>query len=245
MLTEIAAKRLEAIREYTQFGAGFKIAMRDLEIRGAGNVLGAQQHGHMDAVGYDLYIKLLNEAILEERDGTAAKPIEKCTVSMRCDASLPSSYVPSAAERIDLYRRIALIDCTADRADLAQELRDRYGKLPPQAKQLLDISYLRALGTAQGFSKIEQQQSGVLLYPQNDDMAYWIAFMTEVNRAPDTCACMRVGLGNTANLVYVPKKPMRAVEEVISLLHFLEQWNHARGAEAEKTEETQKAEKTE
>ena len=69
--------------------------------------------------------------------------------------------------------------------------------------------------------------------------------MTEVNRAPDTCACMRVGLGNTANLVYVPKKPMRAVEEVISLLHFLEQWNHARGAEAEKTEETQKAEKTE
>lgn len=245
VLTEIAAKRLEAIREYTQFGAGFKIAMRDLEIRGAGNVLGAQQHGHMDAVGYDLYIKLLNEAILEERDGTAAKPIEKCTVSMRCDASLPSSYVPSAAERIDLYRRIALIDCTADRADLAQELRDRYGKLPPQAKQLLDISYLRALGTAQGFSKIEQQQSGVLLYPQNDDMAYWIAFMTEVNRAPDTCACMRVGLGNTANLVYVPKKPMRAVEEVISLLHFLEQWNHARGAEAEKTEETQKAEKTE
>ena len=245
MLTEIAAKRLEAIREYTQFGAGFKIAMRDLEIRGAGNVLGAQQHGHMDAVGYDLYIKLLNEAILEERDGTAAKPIEKCTVSMRCDASLPSSYVPSAAERIDLYRRIALIDCTADRADLAQELRDRYGKLPPQAKHLLDISYLRALGTAQGFSKIEQQQSGVLLYPQNDDMAYWIAFMTEVNRAPDTCACMRVGLGNTANLVYVPKKPMRAVEEVISLLHFLEQWNHARGAEAEKTEETQKAEKTE
>ena len=235
VLTEIAAKRLEAIREYTQFGAGFKIAMRDLEIRGAGDVLGAQQHGHMDAVGYDLYIKLLNEAILQERDGTKAAPIEKCTVSMRCDASLPSGYVPSAAERIDLYRRIALIESDADRAELAAELRDRYGKLPVQAKNLLDISYLRALGTVQGFSKIEQQQNGILLYPRGEDIREWIAFMTEVNRAPQTCACMRMGVGTTPNLVYAPKKPMRAVEEIISLLHFLEQWNKQRQTEQEKT----------
>jgi transcription-repair coupling factor (superfamily II helicase) len=93
-IPEIAQKRLEAIREYAEFGAGFKIALRDMEIRGAGNILGAEQHGHLDAIGYDLYIKLLNQAVLEEKGEAVAEPETDCTVSLNFDAYLPEKYVP-------------------------------------------------------------------------------------------------------------------------------------------------------
>ncbi len=171
-ISEIATKRLEAIREYAEFGAGFKIAMRDLEIRGAGNLLGTQQHGHLDAVGYDLYIKLLNEAVLEER---GEKPVEKveCLVTVDLSAFLPEKYVPFPAQRMALYKRIALIETEADRADIADELMDRYGDLPKPADNLLDIALLHAAGVRCGLKAIRQNGMSVELIPTHIDIDVW------------------------------------------------------------------------
>lgn len=171
-LSEIATKRLEAVREYAEFGAGFKIAMRDLEIRGAGNLLGTQQHGHLDAVGYDLFIKLLNEAVLEEK---GEKPVVKpeCKVSIQLSAFLPEKYVPFPAQRMALYKRIALIETEADRADIADELMDRYGTLPRPAENLLDIALIHAGGVACGLSAIRQNGTGAELVPLHLDLDVW------------------------------------------------------------------------
>ncbi|MBQ7321818.1 MAG: transcription-repair coupling factor [Clostridia bacterium] len=171
-ISEIATKRLEAIREYAEFGAGFKIAMRDLEIRGAGNLLGTQQHGHLDAVGYDMYIKLLNEAVLEER---GEKPAEKpeCLVTVDLNAYLPEKYVPYPAQRMALYKRIALIGTAADRDDLADELMDRYGDLPRPADNLLDIALLHAGGVRCGLKAIRQNGLSVELVPLHIDIEVW------------------------------------------------------------------------
>ncbi len=108
VLSEVSVKRLEAIREYTQFGAGFQIALRDLEIRGAGNLLGAEQSGHLDSVGYDMYMKILGDAVLEEK-GEKILPETECVVDLSLDAFIPESYVPYPAQRLDLYRKIASI----------------------------------------------------------------------------------------------------------------------------------------
>ena len=171
-ISEIATKRLEAIREYAEFGAGFKIAMRDLEIRGAGNMLGTQQHGHLDAVGYDMYIKLLNEAVLEER---GEKPVEKeeCVVTVDLSAFLPEKYVPFPAQRMALYKRIALIETEADRDDIADELMDRYGDLPKPADNLLDIALLHAAGVRCGLKAIRQNGLSVELVPIRVDIEVW------------------------------------------------------------------------
>lgn len=171
-ISEIATKRLEAIREYAEFGAGFKIAMRDLEIRGAGNLLGTQQHGHLDAVGYDMFIKLLNEAVLEEK---GEKPVEKpeCVVTVDLSAFLPEKYVPYPAQRMALYKRIALIETEADREDLADELMDRYGDLPKPAENLLDIALLHAGGVRCGLKAIRQNGLSVELVPLHIDIEVW------------------------------------------------------------------------
>ena len=119
-LTEIATKRLTAIREYTEFGSGFKIAMRDLEIRGAGNLLGAEQSGHMMSVGYDMYLKLLDEAVLEERGEKAKEP--ECTADITVTANVDQAYVSRGEERMDLYRRMASIRSQNDADDLLVQL---------------------------------------------------------------------------------------------------------------------------
>ena len=159
-ITEIAEKRLGAIREYAEFGAGFRIALRDMEIRGTGNLLGSEQHGHMEAVGYDLYIKLLNDAVLEER---GEKPPEKkeCTVTVAVSAFLPESYVRYSAQRMALYKRIALIRNREDMDDMIDELADRYGDLPKPALNLLHIALARALGEACGVTSIRQDGHAV------------------------------------------------------------------------------------
>ncbi|MBQ8005672.1 MAG: transcription-repair coupling factor, partial [Clostridia bacterium] len=171
-ISEISTKRLEAIREYAEFGAGFKIALRDMEIRGAGNILGAEQHGHLDAIGYDLYIKLLNDAVLEEKGETAeAKP--DCTVNLICDAYLPERYVSSSSQRMELYKRIAMIGSPEDRDDITDELYDRFGDMPKSAKNLLDIAYIRAKAMECGVIKIDQVGTEVHIYPVKFDWAIW------------------------------------------------------------------------
>ncbi len=163
-LTELASKRLAAIREYAEFGAGFRIALRDLEIRGAGNLLGAEQHGHLDAVGYDLYIKLLEEAVLEEKGEELPKPLPECAVDVRCDAYLSKSYIPSAPQRMDMYKRIARVETEADYDDILDELCDRYGEPDSAAVNLCRIARIRAIGRRCGFTKIEEKDGVVRLY---------------------------------------------------------------------------------
>lgn len=171
-LSEISEKRLEAIRDYAEFGAGFKIAMRDLELRGAGDLLGAQQHGHLDAVGYDLYIKLLNEAILEEKGEKQEAPAE-CKVSLDFDAFLPEKYVKYASLRMSLYKRIALIRNRDDYYDITDELIDRFGEMPTPTKNLLLIALLRGNGIACGLTEITQESNLIHLYPKHFDIEVW------------------------------------------------------------------------
>ncbi len=171
-LPEIAQKRLEAIRDYAEFGAGFKIALRDMEIRGAGNLLGAEQHGHLDAVGYDMYIKLLKSAVLEEK-GEVQEQKPECTVSLNYDAYLPESYVRYPGQRMALYKRIALIENEYDRDDIADELLDRYGDLPVQAENLLYVALIRAEGAACDIRQIRQDDSTVAIYPGKFRYEVW------------------------------------------------------------------------
>lgn len=168
-LSEIADKRLQAIREYAAFGAGFKIALRDLEIRGAGNLLGEQQHGHMEAVGYDMYIKLLEEAVLEEK-GEEKKVRAECAVSVRADAYLPKSYIRDPSQRMEMYRKIARIQCEEDFSDMIDELCDRFGDPPRSAMMLCRIALLRGLGIQAEMEKIEERDRELLLCGKSPDL---------------------------------------------------------------------------
>ena len=156
ILTEIASKRLTAIKEYVEFGSGFKIAMRDLEIRGAGNLLGPEQSGYMMSVGYDMYLQLLEDAVLEEQGGK--KPVvTECAADLTVNANIPDRYVPSAEQRMDLYRRIAAIRSQEDAADLIDEMMDRYGDPPKSVYTLLDVALLRSAAAKAGISDIAQR----------------------------------------------------------------------------------------
>lgn len=171
-LSEIATKRLQAIRDFTEFGSGFKIALRDLEIRGAGDLLGARQHGHMESIGYDLYIKILNEAVLEER-GEKPKERADCTINIGRDSYIPESYISDAAQRIDIYKKIAAVENEEDMDDIAAELLDRYGDLPASVETLLSISLLRALAIECEFVQIDQTADGAVIYPRYLDIPAW------------------------------------------------------------------------
>ena len=155
-LSEIAEKRLAAIREFAEFNSGFKIAMRDLEIRGAGNLLGAEQSGHMMSVGYDMYLKLLEEAVLEEK-GEKPPVKTECAADIAVDAGIPEQYIPSAEQRLDLYRRIARVRCPEDAEDICDELTDRFGDIPRQVNTLVRIALLRAQAAAIGITEITQK----------------------------------------------------------------------------------------
>ena len=156
ILQENAAKRLSAIREYVEFGSGFRIAMRDLEIRGAGNLLGPEQSGFLMSVGYDLYLKLLEEAVLEEK-GEEKNIAPECSADLTVNANIPEQYVASPEQRMDLYRRIAAIRTNEDSADVLDELIDRYGEPPKSVLALLDVALLRAAAVRAGVSDITQK----------------------------------------------------------------------------------------
>ena len=156
VLTEVASKRLGAIREYVEFGSGFKIAMRDLEIRGAGNLLGPEQSGYMMSVGYDMYLKLLNEAVLEQQGLSHQKRLE-CSADLTVSAHIPERYVPSPQQRMDLYRRIAAITTPADADDLTDELLDRYGNVPAPVQALLDVALLRSAAVEVAITDVTQK----------------------------------------------------------------------------------------
>lgn len=155
MLKETAEKRLAAIREYTDLGSGFKIAMRDLELRGAGNLLGAQQHGHMNAVGYDLYCKMLNEAVKEAKGIHTMEDFET-SVDLNVDAYIPDSYISNELQKLDIYKRIAGIETQQDYDDMLEELLDRFGEPGKAVLNLLAIAKLKAIAHQGYVTEIKQ-----------------------------------------------------------------------------------------
>ena len=164
----MASKRLSAIREYAAFGSGFKIAMRDLEIRGAGNLLGPEQSGFLMSVGYDLYLRLLEEAVLEEQ----GKPVVRetlCTADFAVAAAIPERYIPAPEQRMDLYRRIARVRTQEEGDDITDELIDRYGDPPVGVANLIAIALLRARAAALGITELVQKEGSLRFsLPQPD-----------------------------------------------------------------------------
>lgn len=157
VLTETAQKRLEAIREFTEFGSGFKIAMRDLEIRGAGNLLGGEQHGHMAQIGYELYCKLIKETVAEAQ-GAAENAHPETQAELKIEAYIDEKYIANQVQKLNAYKRIAAIETKEEMEDLLTELIDRYGDPPPQVIHLLTIAYLRALAGRCGIVQIRQTE---------------------------------------------------------------------------------------
>ena len=153
MLKEIAEKRLAAIKEYTELGSGFKIAMRDLEIRGAGNLLGAEQHGHMEAVGYDLYCKMLNEAVKEAK-GIKVEESFDTSIDINIDAYIPMGYIPNEFQKLDIYKRIAGIETEEETEEMLEELIDRFGDPPKSVENLLYIAKIKSMAHQLYFTEV-------------------------------------------------------------------------------------------
>ena len=169
VLTEVSQKRLGAIREFTSFGSGLRIAMRDMQIRGVGNLLGASQHGHMQAVGYDLYMKLLNRALAQAKGEPLTPDKSECVIDITVDAYIPESYIPTAAGRIEAYKRIAAIEDEAGMEDVLAELADRYGPVPDCVRGLTQVSFIRIEAAARGIYEIGQKGGNLLLYSDGLD----------------------------------------------------------------------------
>ena len=216
VLSEVASKRLTAIREYVEFGSGFKIAMRDLEIRGAGNLLGPEQSGYMMSVGYEMYLQLLEDAVLEEK-GEKKRLSAECSADLTISANIPETYVPSPEQRMDLYRRIAAVRSQGDASDLLDELMDRYGDPPKPVYALLDVAMLRASAAQAGISDISQR---------GDKLRFVIAdfepqAVLAVCGAPKYRRRLAVSAGETPalTLTLAPKQPV--LEAALALVEDL------------------------
>lgn len=161
-ISEIAQKRLRAVKEFTEFGSGFKIAMRDLQIRGAGNVLGSEQHGHMQSVGYDMYLKILDETVVELKGKAPTHRAIDTTVELPINAFIDSSYIEDEEQRIDMYRTIATIETDQEMLDVKDELIDRYGDVPQETDMLIEIAYIKNLASNLGFSSVKEKEDTIL-----------------------------------------------------------------------------------
>lgn len=164
MLKEVAEKRLAAIREYTELGSGIKVAMRDLEIRGAGNLLGAAQSGHMEAVGYDLYCKMLNDAVRKLKGETTVEEEFETAIDLQVDAYIPATYISSEFQKLDMYKRIAGIEKLEEYRDLQEELTDRFGDIPAAAQNLLRIALLKSDAHRARMTQVIQKANGIRFY---------------------------------------------------------------------------------
>ena len=170
-MTEIARKRLSAIRQFTEFGSGMKIAMRDLELRGAGNILGAEQSGHLDCVGYDLYMKLLSEAVAIEKGEKPARDLDSgCKVDIPIEAHIPDDYIDSTRLRLDVYRSIADIRSEEDASDVIDELVDRFGDVPKSVNGLIKVALLRNKAEALGVTEVKYGNGNMLFYLDGSNM---------------------------------------------------------------------------
>ena len=214
VLTEVGEKRLSAIREFTSFGSGFRIAMRDLEIRGAGDILGSQQHGQMESVGYDLYLKLLSDAISEEK-GEAVTNSTECLVDLQIGAHIPEDYISSLNQRVDIYKKIACVYTQEDYMDTMDELIDRFGEPPEAVKGLLDVALVRNSAAAHGIQEISQRGNSILLYPEVMDMEKTVAMVQRMKGR------ILVNAGTKPYLsvkVMKGQQPLDAIREVLGVI---------------------------
>ena len=163
VLNETAEKRLKAIREFTEFGSGFKIAMRDMQIRGAGNLLGPEQHGHMETVGYDMYLKLLDEAVTEMKGELPKRASLETSVEFRVSAHIDARYIPDEDQRIDMYKSIASVESEEEAMDILDELIDRYGDIPEETRNLVDIALIKNMAISLGISSIKEKDDIVTI----------------------------------------------------------------------------------
>jgi len=162
VLSEIAEKRLQTIKEFTEFGSGFKIAMRDLEIRGAGNILGPEQHGHIESVGYDMYCRLLDEAIRELKGELPVEKELEVNIDLNVDAYIDDKYIDKEMQKIEMYKKIASIQDEQDVIDIKDELIDRYGDLPKQVENLISIAHIKALASKSGITSITEKKDAII-----------------------------------------------------------------------------------
>lgn len=162
VLTEVAEKRLKAIKDFTELGSGFKIALKDLEIRGAGNMMGDSQHGHMAAIGYDLYCRMLEDTIKLVKGEIDQEPVET-TVELKVDAYIPSDYIKDEVQKIEVYKKIAAIDSYEDMVDIKEELEDRFSIIPESVINLMNISYIRSMGKKLGIEEIKERKDELLV----------------------------------------------------------------------------------
>ena len=197
LLSETADQRLSAIREFTEFGAGYRIAMRDLEIRGAGDVLGPQQSGHMSTVGYDMYLKLIEQAV-SEAQGVEVTPELDTRVELAVDAFLPESYVPEEKLRVEIYKRIAMIQDEAGRMDIEEELIDRFGDVPEPVENLMRIAQLRGVTRRLGVSHLFLRPDGIHMRIDTRFLPDPGRLFDAVSRADER---LRFSAGRTAELV--------------------------------------------
>ncbi|MBQ8603492.1 MAG: transcription-repair coupling factor [Oscillospiraceae bacterium] len=215
VLNEIAVKRLNAIKEFTSFGSGFKIAMRDLQIRGAGSILGKTQSGFMMSIGYDLYIKLLNQAIAIEKGETVKTEKSDCVIDISVDAFIPDSFITSTANRIEAYKRIASLETEDDVSDLIDELVDRYGDVPDSVMGLVDISLLRVLAASLGITEIVQRKDNIIFYGSRYGEIDMMKFLKDVP--------YKIGI-NSTDKPYISaripsgKPPLQVMNDVLHIL---------------------------
>lgn len=168
ILTEVAEKRLKAIKEFTELGSGFKIAMKDLEIRGAGNMMGSAQHGHMAAIGYDLYCRMLEDMVKLIKGEIEKEPIET-TVELKVDAYIPGTYISDEMQKIEIYKKIAAINSEDDRLEIEEELIDRFSDIPESVINLINIAYIRSIGKQLGIEEIKERNEEILFQFDSED----------------------------------------------------------------------------
>ena len=221
MLTEDAEKRLNAIRDFAAFGSGIKIAMRDLEIRGAGNLLGAEQSGHMIDVGYDMYMKLLSEAVLEAR-GIEVPRKADCSADLAVAANIPERYIPSSEQRMDIYRRIAAIRTEEEADDLTDELIDRFGDPPPGVNALVHVALLRGEAGKAGVTDIAQK-GGCLRFTVAD---FNMEKVSALYARPEYGKRLRVEAGSKPCLSVKILNKNRVIDEARK---FVADWNEQNG----------------
>ncbi|MDO4742554.1 MAG: transcription-repair coupling factor, partial [bacterium] len=215
VLSEVSQKRLRTIRDFTEFGSGFKIAMRDLEIRGAGNVLGSQQHGHMEAVGYDMYLKLLNRAIEEEK-GIADISQDECAIEINVKANIPENYITSLPTRLSLYRRISTIKDEEDARDVIDELIDRFGSFNENVENLIDIALLKAKATSLKIVKISESNRSVVIQLSDSKPAFlpllYASFKKGISFVKKDPPCISINISAYKNSLAAIKNIIEIIE---------------------------------